>query len=367
MVSSRGAKLGVIFSMVLTLVGLGTTGVAHGAFLGCGDIISQSVTLDGDVGPCANFGIIIGANNITLDLNGYEILGTPARGDKVGIYFQRVTGSTVKNGGVSNFDVGVLIEGGSANTVTNVAAVNNQGGGAGTFGGDGIAITSSTNNRVIGNKAANNGPYSGIGLYSLVDSAHPRTVTGRSTGNLIENNDVLDNFAPRPGGGPESTDNDGIRVENQSTDNTFRGNRVSGSGLDGIALFADSGNNLVQGNFVQNNGFFRTAIRRGNGIVSFNRANGNRIEGNYVTNNADNGIVIQGPLGNIPGSLNNQVLYNTSVGNSARPPLATTAPAFIGPTFDLQDRNPNCDNNLWFGNRYRTANPPCTTTGGQQV
>ena len=28
---------------------------------------------------------------------------------------------------------------------------------------------------------------------------------------------------------------------------------------------------------------------------------------------------------------------------------------------------PTCDNNVWRGNRYRTANPPCTTIGGAQI
>ena len=39
----------------------------------------------------------------------------------------------------------------------------------------------------------------------------------------------------------------------------------------------------------------------------------------------------------------------------------------FSPHFDLNDRNPNCDANTWFGTLYRTANPPCTTEWGQQV
>ena len=38
-----------------------------------------------------------------------------------------------------------------------------------------------------------------------------------------------------------------------------------------------------------------------------------------------------------------------------------------GPTFDLNDGNPNCDNNTWRGNIYRTAYPSCTTIGGTQI
>jgi parallel beta-helix repeat protein len=352
-------------SVLLGLVGVGTTEVAGAVVLGCGDIVTQNTVLTADVGPC-QLGIDIQADNITLDLNGHRIFGTPNRGDGAGVNLFRRTGVTVRNGTISNFDAGVIIEGGSANTLTALTLRDNHGGG-GNRAGDGVAIESSTNNQVINNTIRNNGPFSGVGLYSLIDSDHPRQTSGVSSGNLIQNNEIADNNIPRPGGAPSSTDNDGIRVENNSTGNSFIANRVTGSGLDGIALFRGSANNVVRNNTVQRNGFFRTAVRRGNGIIMFNEANNTVVEGNIVTGNADNGIVVQGPLGAIAGSTNNRIVGNQSVGNSVLPPLSTPSPAFSGPTFDLQDRNPNCDNNFWFGNRYRTANPPCTTIGGQQV
>lgn len=48
---------------------LPTVTVAHAQVAGpltCGQTMTQSWTLTGNVGPCANNGIIIGANNITL-------------------------------------------------------------------------------------------------------------------------------------------------------------------------------------------------------------------------------------------------------------------------------------------------------------
>jgi hypothetical protein len=53
--------------------------------------------------------------------------------------------------------------------------------------------------------------------------------------------------------------------------------------------------------------------------------------------------------------VNNTVRNNIAVNNAVLPP----ASANFGPSFDLNDNNPNCDNNVWLDNQYRTANPPC--------
>ena len=41
----------------------------------CGDVITTDTTLDSDLLDCAGHGIVIGADNITLDLNGHTIDG----------------------------------------------------------------------------------------------------------------------------------------------------------------------------------------------------------------------------------------------------------------------------------------------------
>ena len=157
------------------------------------------------------------------------------------------------------------------------------------------------------------------------------------------------------------TDNDGIRVEPNSDGNFILNNNVSGNGLDGIVLFVGSDNNVIRGNQVNRNGLYRTTARRGNGIglqslPGVNGPTGNTIENNSVTGNGDNGIVLRGPRGGALGAVNNIVRNNQAYNNAVLPLLG---PAF-GPAYDLNDNNPNCDNNVWQGNRYRTAEPPCT-------
>lgn len=285
------------------------------------------------------------------------------------------TGVTVRNGTVTEFDGGVVIEGGSANTVREITAVRNIGIGSASprpIYGDGIAIESSSDNQIINNTVRDNGPLSGIGIYSLVDGDHPRTTSGPSRRNLVQGNQVLNNAVGRDGF-TGNTDNDGIRIENTfgandtpvDAGNQIIGNQVSGSGLDGIANFARSSANVIRGNQVTNNGLFRSTARRGDGIVVFNFSDRVVIEDNLVSGNGDNGIRIRGPFNAIPGSLNNRVVRNTSIGNAVRPTIPS--PVFGTAAYDLNDQNPNCDNNVWLANRFRTAEPPCTRVGGQQV
>jgi parallel beta-helix repeat protein len=327
--------------------------------------------LDADVGPCpANngHGIVVGADNITLDLNGHTVFGagTIGTGEGAGVYVLRRTGVTVKNGTVRNFDGGVVIEGGSANTVTGITASDNIGAVAISRYADGIAVLSSTDNRIIGNTTHHNGPLSGIGVYSAVNNEHPRGTTGVSRANLISGNQVTDNNLPRS---QTINDDDGIRIETQSVFNTITNNRVTGSGLDGIAIFSFTPDNTITNNAVFGNGFLNPFRRRGDGIRVFGGSDRTTVQGNQVIGNAANGIILHGvfntPSGPRPPVTNSRVTDNYSVNNSQLPPIEQSE--LGGPTFDLLDGNPTCDANVWLRNTFHTASPPSTTTAGNQV
>ncbi len=341
---------------------------AQGSAPACGETITQSTTLTADVGPCPSYGLILGADGITLDLGGHRIFGTPQNGDNAGVYVLHRTGTTVRNGTVSDFDGGVVIEGGSRNTVTGITATRNisrAAPGVTPQYGDGILVASSSFNQIVGNTARDNGPFSGIAVYSLVDADHPRATSGPSTNNLIQGNQVLENVIGRDGT-TTSTDNDGIRIEPTfgsgqtpvDANNQIVGNMVSGNGLDGISIFARSPGNVIRDNQSTRNGLYRSAVRRGDGIIVFNFSDRTVIENNLTSGNGDNGIRIRGPVGVNAGSQNNVIQGNTSVGNAVRPTIPSTA--FGSAAYDLNDQNPNCDNNLWQNNRYQTAEPPCT-------
>ena len=348
----------MLIGLVPALLALGSVGPAQAAHVSCGTVITTDTVLDSDVGPCPSGALRITTSGITLDLNGHRVFGRPGPGDGTGILLFRVNNVTVRNGVVSNFDMGVAIEGGANNTVRGITARDNIGS-RDTNGGDGIAILSSRDNRIINNRTINNGGVSGIGLYTEVDLQHPRTTSGPTSGNVIQNNSVRNNIASRFGD-VTTTDNIGIRVEPNTTGNFFIGNEVVGNGLDGITLFVGANDNVIRGNYVSRNGLYRTTARRGNGIglqslPGVNGASFNIIEGNVVTDNGDNGIVLRGPRGGALGAVNNVVRNNIAIRNAVLPLLG---PAF-GPAFDLNDDNPNCDNNVWENNRYITVDPPC--------
>ncbi len=82
----------------------------------CGDTITADMTLHKDLVNCPNNGIIIGADNVTLDLNGHTIDGdgTPFRRLRsrtepcdVGVADARRDGIVVKHGSVREFEFGL--------------------------------------------------------------------------------------------------------------------------------------------------------------------------------------------------------------------------------------------------------------------
>ena len=304
----------------LFLVSLGVVGVAgpaHAAHVACGQTILVSTVLDSNVGPCAT-GITIGADNITLDLNGFTISGTPATGEGPGIGLTSRTGVTVKNGTVTQFDAGVAIQGGSANTVTSMRVLDNRGSFSTDFG-DGIAVFASSSNRITSSQVRNNGPYDGIGLI-------------RSNFNVIDGNQVTDNT--------QSFQTAGIRLENvgfsASNDNVVTNNLVANNALDGVEVFAGGSRNQIKSNQIVGNGR--------DGITVFAGGNNNVIEANQVRSNRGNGIYIRAAAGSFPAPAGNQILRNVSFGNAV---------------LDLRDGQPDCGTNQWHGNQGATGTPPC--------
>lgn len=72
---------------------LGTV-AAHATDVHCGLTITSDVRLSNDLVGCSGNGIVIGADNVTLDLNGHIIDGH--------------SGMRVKGGSVQQFGVGIL-------------------------------------------------------------------------------------------------------------------------------------------------------------------------------------------------------------------------------------------------------------------
>ena len=106
-----------------------TTAPASAAQLGCGAIITTDTTLDSDLTSCPSNGIVIGADDITLDLNSHTVGGD---GVPAGPCFDEGVcdlgisnlaghaGVTITGGAVRGFDVGISV-GGSETPIIGIA------------------------------------------------------------------------------------------------------------------------------------------------------------------------------------------------------------------------------------------------------
>ena len=376
----------------------------------CGDVITEDTTLDSNVGPCKQDGLVVAASGVTLDLDGYSVLGANKNAEQAGIRLQNVSGVTVtssKPGGtVAGFDAGVVVEGGSGNEVSNLTVRDNINDLQGPVCelGDGILVLDSDDNLITANTVVNNGPFSGIAL------------AGDSDDNVVSNNQVHNNNAPnirdtsgRTGrcGAPFSRPIQaiGIRVEGPgATANVVEGNTVTNSAIAGISIHGyvcnppdpsvapdePNTNNFILNNTVSGTGSTTgaldpvadgIAILRQGPLTVVCSAYGNTIAGNTSFDNFRDGIHLGATTsGN---TVDNNVVYNngrdgiflagapTSGGAPVIDP--TTGQPFTGAVnntltgneglgntrFDGSDFNPNCDNNDWSANVFVTYNQPC--------
>jgi len=408
----------------------------------CGQTITTSITVANNIGPCLGDGLIVRGNGIIINLAGHSVSGAgsnPAGAiDQAGIHLDNATGVTVKRGTVRAFFVGVLVKGGSGNTITNMKVTDNVGLGT-TVYNDGIVLDGSTRNNVVTNTVTGNGPDAGI---AMVNSAN---------NNRIQYNNVTDNHAPSIGLGPGGADqqfDSGISNDLDSDYNVIADNQVLRNGFFGIALagrgtshdqalrntIRDNGNaginaggngHTVTGNIVDHNGYEQFLPAGGakeqggvDGIQTCGQPSppgrpcGNdptTISDNLVTGNAGNGVALYfngnqfaggcGNFGCFPGApyapprsnlvqhnlvRNNgrdgifvecDKLYDASFNSSCLPSspphmgqrilsnlTAGNGGANAGVTaWDLHDENPGCDHDIWSGNTFNTAKPPCTT------
>ncbi|MDQ6798722.1 MAG: hypothetical protein M3011_12035 [Actinomycetota bacterium] len=345
-------------ALVMVTTGLTATAAAAPA-ISCGTVITKSTTLTANIGPCPGTGLIVAADNITVDLNGHRVSGNPdARGsgpDQAGVVLRQVHGVTLKNGTVRGFDAGVLIGGGGRNTVTGMRALDNvnyrvvtgrnalPGGPGDALScdlGDGIAVLSSNDNRLANNTLVGNGPYSAI---ALIDQA---------ANNAVANNEVTDNdvvnqhgsdgatvcggLAGEVGAAGKLVQDVGVRIEGPGANhNTVAGNHIVRSALAGVMVTAfrnafpqaNNGFNQIVGNSIFQTGLRTREVQdtydeyhssgiflHNSGTTEVSLSFGNTIAGNISSDNVGGGIEV---LGTYPGSGEVGVGGNTITGNVA--------------------------------------------------
>ena len=346
------------------MVALGQPATAN--HVSCGAVITQSITLDSDLTNCQGDGLRVQGSNIVIDLGGRTISGRSSTNttpdEQVGIRLMNVTGVTVRNGTVTNFDAGVAIGRGSGNTITRLRVLSNinhstlTGVRTECNFGDGIVALDSDNNNIQSNVAQHNGPYGGITIvgdsdgnriqgnatrFQDVDNQHPNFVTSeRPAGN-----GPCGPFVPTQGTVGAVRQDVGIRVEGPGADNNrVESNQVYDNDAFGITIHGyvchpenavpplslppqpNNGGNVVSRNTVVGNGFraaIPTAPSLGDGISIPAQgpgnvvcvAHSNSVLENVVTGNARHGIALGGR-----GTHNNNINGNMVRNNGAAGP-----------------------------------------------
>jgi parallel beta-helix repeat protein len=300
--------LSLIAALATCAVSSVALGQEPGAGIACGDTITADSTLDRDLTDCPSNGILIGADGITLDLNGHTISGDgkPVRRCRrdqicdVGVANDDHAGVTIRGGAVRGFVIGVGVFRGRNNRFAELNSSQNQFFGFVIAGssrtvirdssgydnprpdGDGLGVFRSHDLRIVHNSFRHNGQ---LGMH--IEGSTENLVRG----NLVSRNgdfgmlidadrtQVRGNRSVRDGG-------TGILVGRGSR-NVIAGNRISGSG-EGIAVEKGRGNRVVR-NVVAHTR--KSGIRLGIGDPPIG-STGTLVRGNLVTSAGRDGFLV---------------------------------------------------------------------------
>lgn len=213
-----GLKKGFVERVTLALLLLvysmgsanaGCVGEITGIDYGCGDTVIESCTFNENMNCTTKYGLIIGAEGITIDGNGYTISGSEEYPDSEGIHNEGCNNVTVKDISTKGFCFGVYVK--EANYCEIINNSINYGVGSGIW-----LFTSSYNN--ITNNKINYGK-----------EGHGILLSDNATDNVLEYNKIM------------TVDGMGICVY-ESKENEFYHNIVCGNGRGDIIVESGYGN-----------------------------------------------------------------------------------------------------------------------------
>ena len=261
-----GSALAVTTAAFL-VVGSGQALANH---VSCGDEITADTTLDSDLVNCENNGIVIGADDITLDLNGHRIDGDGtefagcAKGPcDVGVVNDGHDGVTVRHGSVREFGEGVGVGNARHVRILGISSSRNEFFGFLVFGSARSLVRNSSGHHNIAPEG------DGMGLFGC---RHVRILHNK--------------FRRNPG--------PGIHVED-SSDNLIKGNRFARNGP-GLPIEADR-NRVLRNRFARDEGIIvlgsRNVVARNHltrGGIAVEKGRGNLVARNVVARPRGTGI-----------------------------------------------------------------------------
>lgn len=338
-------------------------------------VVTQDTTLTKDVGPCRGDGILVTANNLTLNLNGHKVVGANRRlGDFAGVHLKGVSGVDVVGGNgaamgtVSGFDAGVYVDMSSNNTVHHLNLVDNIGATDwASWLGDGVAVMHGSGNRISDNEINHDGMYDGVSLLGV--ASDDNTVQSNTVENITDGTDdpnlqaLLSYYASPAEGIVTNPFLESVNPLRGSSlyRNTIAGNTVRNNLNSGISNVSNV-DASIKNNVVSNSGLppGRYGYFPGNGIGISNlqmavASTNDQVAGNHITGSLVNGLEVD--------SQGNTLTRNVATGNGD--------PTFSYQHFDLADYSGgygppgSCTTNVWSFNTWGDGGtfPDCVTAG----
>jgi parallel beta-helix repeat protein len=243
---------------LIAFVGMATAGTGSSAVAAsvvCGQVLTESVSLDGNL-VCVGDGLVVGADGITVDLNGHVLRGA-GTGD--GIRIADSSSVTVRNGTVTGFGDGVRVSG-DDNLLESLSVRGNLGSGMriGSDTAEGVERT-----RIVGNEIVRNGE--GVTFGRPFAPFLPVAFETMLRGNEISLNAGA-----------------GIDLGVSNPGNTIVENRVSANGGNGIESLARDSGAMIADNSIVNNGRSGIVLWDTVSYLADNTASGNGEYGIFV-------------------------------------------------------------------------------------
>lgn len=239
---------------LLVLAPLAAAAPAH-AQTACGATVTASLTLAADLTDCPGDGLVVGADNVTIDLGSRTIDGTGATGS-VGVRMAGRRGVRIVGGTIREFATGISLTRSDRNRLTRVRVHAVE--------GRAIDVLDSSDRNVF-ERVISTGNRTGIAL-----TASARNVIRRGT---FSRNAVT-----------------GVLLLGAAA-NRVEANRVAGNVGNGIAVVEGSNGNVVTGNRVQ-------GAQTGLIVDGSDR---NRLERNVVRGSGD-GVLVSGSRNTVAGN-----------------------------------------------------------------
>jgi hypothetical protein len=237
----------------------------------CGQVITTSIRVANDLSGCQT-GLVVGASNITIDLNGHTIAGAGDTPFGAGVLndqgYDRVT---MRNGTVRDFTYGIYGEGASLNVVDRITALDNLVG-VGFVESDRITIT---NSRASGGQIGFNLGFmttdSRVSRVTTSDVEQGVVLSVLSRNNLVERSDI-------------EAINFGVQVF-ESSDHTISRNSITGAAI-GVLVEGGSTGITVVRNEITDSSSTGISVTEAYDVV---------LRDNLVTDSAGDGIWVHAP------------------------------------------------------------------------